>query len=110
MLEATISSISSDNTNPMMIDFSYLTKILECSVPNEAFVLQNSDYLHLNMARVLSENSVCVVYLDKDVCAETLCEYCANKIQETLKTCRPDLVLVELRLKERAGSYAVWKR
>ena len=91
-----------------VIEFKILKKLLDNCLPDHTF-LYTKDDRNQELLKLDFESLYVPVLGLSIVCAESIAEYIGEKLQESLYNLYPGIIIQELKLRETADSFVVWK-
>lgn len=91
-----------------VIEFKNLKKLLDACLPDHTFLYDASDSNQEQLAVDFYRLSIHVLGLSV-VCAESIARYIGENLQESLYELYPGIIIQELKLRETADSFVVWK-
>lgn len=91
-----------------VIEFKTLKKLLDKCLPDHTFLYDKSDTNQELLKLDFESIYVPVLGLSK-VCAESIVKYIGENLQESLYKLYPGIIIQELKLRETADSFVVWK-
>lgn len=110
-LEATVEGPERFEEAGIVLSFADFKSYLRSVCPRNGFIvntLADASEIEKVVKKVWTDYKMKLYEVKFSVCAETLCMYIANKLQETLATHEPKVKLVDLKLRETQDSYVSW--
>ena len=91
-----------------VIEFKTLKKLLDKCLPDHTFLYTNDDR-NQELLKLDFESFYVPVLGLPLVCAESIAKYIGENLQESLYKLYPGIIIQELKLRETADSFVVWK-